>query len=99
MDTPHARPPSQALTVLPHLTALHRGYSATDPTQVLMPDSRSTSAYPGTLKREAPGPPGLTGQQWPRCSVYSQPISITFPPNSRQIPSGISFECEGPTPA
>src|SRR3972149_8313381 len=99
MYTTHGRAPSQAWTVLPHLTSLHRGYSVTGPKQVLMPDSHSASAYPCTLKREAPEPHGQTGQQWPRYSAYSQPVSTAFLPDSRQILSGISFEYDGPTPA
>src|SRR3989304_3392427 len=99
MYTTHGTAPSQAWTVSLHLTSLHRGYFVTGPIQVLMPDSHSASAYPCTLKRGAQGLHGQTGQPWPRCSVYSQPISISFPPNSRQIPSGISFEYGGPKPA
>src|SRR3990172_938696 len=98
MYTTHGTAPSQAWTVSPHLTSLHRGYSVMRPIQVLMPDSHSASAYPGILKREAPGPHGQTGPQWLRCSAYSQPVSTAFLPDSCQIPSGISFEFEGPTP-
>src|SRR3990172_12983240 len=99
MYTTHGRAPSQVWTVSPHLTSLHRGYSVMRPIRVLMPDSHSASAYPCTLKRGAQELHGQTGQQWPRCSVYNQPISIAFLPDPRQIPSGISFEYEGPTPA